>query len=1193
MCAESLPALKSPSSVSSSDELDDVARQPYCSSGWNRLDFVIVVVGLLEFIPSIGGGSSALRALRVLRPLRAVNKLRSLRIIVTTLFNTLPDLAQVAVVLAFMFLIFGIMGLQLFNGALRNRCVDKVTGQALEGGEFICSPNPSGGARACPSTAACLVVGDNLGNGVVNFDDIGHALLAVYLIADMSGWAEMMYAVQDATGKAAWIYFTLIIITISFFAMNLVLAVVVQEFETVSKDEDELEALALEEAALQQELAATHGDELQYEEAPRLPQHPLLSVDERQPGAGEPAADGSLVTLTLHTAGGGLPVYEFRGPASYRSTQTQVVHSQHVHNGGLLPPFKSTLARSERFGSGELHSYAAELTSGTATIHVFVGDGESKLPLGAVEDSAGALQDMSSSRPPSSQAKAGGLFNCAARGHASRNTFTKNPLDGRSMGKKELLVAVSGAQPEFAADGQLRVLSTQSGVRLFQFFTEPHETPTDEVLPGELQPSTVWVAQEADVVDSPEAYMLQVMQHNTSDVVVDSVISKLVRKLSSSDGSSLDAKPLSNMEELPTLFPLDKLNAVAMLRDADQIIAREEKWLLNKPHWLHSVFSLVSSAPFRILVNAAIVLNTVVLAIDHYGIDETQSNALDAVNLCFTIFFLCEVLLKLAAIGPNTFVRDTFNLFDAAVVLASIVELGVADGGGVISVLRSLRLIRLLRLLKQFSSLRVLLSTVAQSIPDVSWMALLMALFVFIFAVLGQQLFAGKLSSLTDPPVFTFQTFGDSLLTSITILSNDDWDEIMFDGVRCCGEGAVAFFLIGQMLGMYIILSLFIAILLRRFSEQDDSAFDAEDLSEFVLKLRQEQLKTSLRQGTAQGDNGILAATALRAQVLKLERSEARRQQKAVHNHKIPVGMTGFSCGLAPPHAPLRELLFSIVSSQAFEFVIFGLILLNCVFLALDRPTLSSNSGLARSIRGMDFFFAIVFLLEMLAKMIAHGLWHDDGRGYFRNSWNILDSVVVVISFVSLGFPQVAVARALRALRPLRLVVRSKNIQVVVNALVAALPGMANVILLASVLWTIFAIMGTNLFKGGFYECSDDQFDSRAACEAATSTNSTAVWQPIEGTEFANFDHVGNSLLVLFQVATLSGWGQLMHATIAIRGEDLAPRPGHNPAAALYFITFVVIGGFFMVSRKNHTLCVCFCTDRFSFADQLGCRGCD
>ncbi len=1177
------------------------ARQPYCLSGWNVLDFIIVVIGLVEFLPSVGGGSSALRALRVLRPLRAVNKLKSLRVIVTTLFNTLPDLAQVALVLAFMFLIFGIMGLQLFNGVLRNRCVDIASGDMLEDGEFICSPTPGAGARTCPSSASCEKVGDNLGNGVLHFDDIGHALLAVYLIVDMSGWAELMYAVQDAAGKAVWIYFVLIIVTVSFFAMNLVLAVVVQEFETVSSDADEEEALRQERAALEAEMQSradkpegTTGNE---KNSADLQLSSVLL--ESGPEERSQAADGALLTRYLRAASGSIPVYEFVGPDQYTPSQvTELSNMQRTQEPIVTVPFRSRLVNSHTLGSGELHTYEATLSSGKSHIHVFVGkDGVTQRPRIVSNPSAALGALLLQSGQGAEQAVQQGHLRAISwpvrSGSVNVYVFEESSFPqsaGKSFGEtgdsKQILLHLPHVTPERAADGYLQHVSTSSGIRLFEFTDKGNTRSVFENGRGESQRRT------AEVATSPEQCLRNVAAGLTSDpemAVVNADIKRFMTVLN-------PAKTVPNLSiladdtqqwdghSLPTISTVDKLQARELVRKADLTIKRDSEWLVGKPKWILTAFAIVSSFPFQATVNAAIVANTIVLALDYHGIDEQQLKSLDAANLFFTIFFLLEVVLKLVAFGPTGFARDRFNLFDAAVVVASLVELAVANGGGVVSVLRSVRLVRLLRLLKQFPSLRVLLSTVAQSIPDVSWMALLMALFVFIFAILGQQLFAGSLAGLPDPPVFTFATFGDSILTSVTILSNDDWDEIMFDGVRCCGEGAVAFFLIGQVLGMYIILSLFIAILLRRFAEQDDEAFDREDLLEYALKIRKEQLKSALQATSSSpshlDENGAVAAVALRAQVLRFERAELRKKQRARHNLKIPTAMTGYSFGLAPPDAPARILMYNMVTSTVFEAIVFCLILLNCVFLALDRPTLESSSGLARAIRGMDFFFAFVFLFEMVAKMIAHGLWFPDGRGYFRNNWNILDATVVVISFISLGFPQVSFARALRALRPLRLVVRSKNIQVVVNALVAALPGMGNVIVLAAVLWTVFAIMGTNLFKGGFYECTDPTFDSKERCLAASNSSNPLAWVPLEGTDNANFDNVGNSMLLLFQIATLSGWGQLMHAAISIRGEDLAPSPGHNPAASLFFIAFVIIGGFFMVSVVYQSpACLCITHD--------------
>ncbi|XP_044160502.1 voltage-dependent T-type calcium channel subunit alpha-1H-like [Bufo gargarizans] len=95
----------------------------YLGDTWNRLDFFIVMAGMMEY--SLDGHNvslSAIRTVRVLRPLRAINRVPSMRILVTLLLDTLPMLGNVLLLCFFVFFIFGIVGVQLWAGLLRNRC---------------------------------------------------------------------------------------------------------------------------------------------------------------------------------------------------------------------------------------------------------------------------------------------------------------------------------------------------------------------------------------------------------------------------------------------------------------------------------------------------------------------------------------------------------------------------------------------------------------------------------------------------------------------------------------------------------------------------------------------------------------------------------------------------------------------------------------------------------------------------------------------------------------------------------------------------------------------------------------------------------------------------------------------------------------------------------------------------------------
>lgn len=145
----------------------------YLRSGWNVLDFVIIVSSLfLEMVPNIESlNISALRTLRVLRPLRTISNIQSLKNILATIASSLPYLLDIAIVISFFFLIMAIAGLQLFSGVLKHRCMRTETGVLNEG---LC-----GGYSSCSDDWICVHGFENP-EFYSNFDDIFNSLLMVF-----------------------------------------------------------------------------------------------------------------------------------------------------------------------------------------------------------------------------------------------------------------------------------------------------------------------------------------------------------------------------------------------------------------------------------------------------------------------------------------------------------------------------------------------------------------------------------------------------------------------------------------------------------------------------------------------------------------------------------------------------------------------------------------------------------------------------------------------------------------------------------------------------------------------------------------------------------------------------------------------------------------------------------------------------
>jgi hypothetical protein len=138
------------------------------------------------------------------------------------------------------------------------------------------------------------------------------------------------------------------------------------------------------------------------------------------------------------------------------------------------------------------------------------------------------------------------------------------------------------------------------------------------------------------------------------------------------------------------------------------------------------------------MIIAFIIINTIFLAAEHYDMPQWLKTTSDIANYILTAIFTLEMCLKLFGLGIKGYLSDGFNVFDCIIVFVSLVELFQKDKGG-ISVLRAFRLLRIFKIIKSWTSLRVLLTTVLQSLSAISNLGFLTILYLFIFALLAKE----------------------------------------------------------------------------------------------------------------------------------------------------------------------------------------------------------------------------------------------------------------------------------------------------------------------------------------------------------------------------------------------------------------------------------------------------------------------
>jgi hypothetical protein len=221
----------------------------YLNDNWNRLDFLIVVTGILDALP-FATMSTSFTAFRLLRPLRAIRLLRSfmnttgylkdLDVLIRIIVASSRLLFHISLLICFIMFMFGMVGVVLFEGAGRGRCYNINNGALSKFEKGIClvhQPN------SCPSMFSCLGLGNNL--NIFHFDDIGHAALVVLQTLTMRGWTLTLEKTEDGSSNWAKVYFLSLLAVGPFFAARLFLVILADQYTCIEAESRQAETAAL------------------------------------------------------------------------------------------------------------------------------------------------------------------------------------------------------------------------------------------------------------------------------------------------------------------------------------------------------------------------------------------------------------------------------------------------------------------------------------------------------------------------------------------------------------------------------------------------------------------------------------------------------------------------------------------------------------------------------------------------------------------------------------------------------------------------------------------------------------------------------------------------------------------------------------------------------------------------------------
>uniref|UniRef100_A0A8D0G622 Sodium channel protein n=1 Tax=Sphenodon punctatus TaxID=8508 RepID=A0A8D0G622_SPHPU len=1237
---------------------------------WNWLDFTVITFAYVtEFVDL--GNVSALRTFRVLRALKTISVIPGLKTIVGALIQSVKKLSDVMILTVFCLSVFALIGLQLFMGNLRNKCLKwppdnstfklsvisyfnstmdengtfiNTTVSTFNWDEYIDEKNHfyflegqndallcgnSSDAGQCPEGYTCIKAGRNPNYGYTSFDTFSWAFLSLFRLMTQDFWENLYQLTLRAAGKTYMIFFVLVIFLGSFYLINLILAVVAMAYE--EQNQATMEEAEQKEAEFQQ----------------------MLEQLKKQQEEAQAAAAAAVAADSREFSGsGGI------GGFSESSSEASKLSSKSAKERRNRRKKKKQKEQSEgeEKGEDEFHKSESEDSIRRKGFRF------------SIEGNRLTYEKRFSSPHQSLLSIRGSLFSPRRNSRTSLFSFRGRTKD-------------VGSENDFADDEHSTFEDNESR-RDSLFVPHRHSERRNSNISQASRSSRMTPALPANgkmhsTVDCNGVVSLvggpPTLTSPTGQLLPEGTTTEteLRKRRSSSYHVSMDFLAESTARQRAMSIASILTNTMEELEESRQKCPPCWYKFANTcliwdccPQWLkvkHIVHLIVIDPFVDLAITICIVLNTLFMAMEHYPMTDEFNHVLSVGNLVFTGIFTAEMFLKIVALDPYYYFQEGWNIFDGIIVSLSLMELGLANVEG-LSVLRSFRLLRVFKLAKSWPTLNMLIKIIGNSVGALGNLTLVLAIIVFIFAVVGMQLFGKsykecvcKISNDCELPRWHMHDFFHSFLIVFRVLCGE-WIETMWDCMEVAGQTmCLTVFMMVMVIGNLVVLNLFLALLLSSFSSDNLAATDDDNemnnlqiavariqmgidfvkrkAHEFVQKafVRKQkaldEIKTLedlnnkkdscisnhtiveigkdlnyLKDGNGTSGIGssvekyiidesdymsfinnpsvtVTVPIAVGESDFENLNTEEFSSESDLEESKEKLNATSSSEGSTvdiglPPEGEqpevepeesmepeacftegcvrkfkccqvsiedgkgetwwhLRKTCYRIVEHNWFETFIVFMILLSSGALAFEDIYIEQRKTIKTVLEYADKVFTYIFILEMLLKWVAYGF-----QTYFTNAWCWLDFLIV---------------------------------DVVVNALLGAIPSIMNVLLVCLIFWLIFSIMGVNLFAGKFYYCvnttNDERFEmseinNRTQCMALISNNETARWKNVK----VNFDNVGLGYLSLLQVATFKGWMDIMYAAVDSRKVEDQPKYEDNLYMYLYFVIFIIFGSFFTLN---------------------------
>ncbi|MCO5593877.1 hypothetical protein L7F22_047896 [Adiantum nelumboides] len=280
---------------------------------------------------------------------------------------------------------------------------------------------------------------------------------------------------------------------------------------------------------------------------------------------------------------------------------------------------------------------------------------------------------------------------------------------------------------------------------------------------------------------------------------------------------------------------------------------------------------------------------------------------------------------------------------------------------------------------------------------------------------------------------------------------------------------------------------------------------------------------------------------------------------------QAPWYLSNTSLFIFSPDSELRLLCHKIVRSKIFSAIILAIIAISVSVVI----SMSQASGLAPVFVKLNIFVFTMFALEFLMKIIAFGFLLTPDP-YLGDVYNFLDLFLLILDalfLVPIWNPtQLTVVRILSAFRPLRLLCRIQGMKVLTTNLLRTIPAVTSVLAFTFIVFSVFAVVGVQLFRGRYTLCNSS-VDHKINCVGTDLTSAQILGPRVWSNPPYHFDNFPAALLSLFIISTFDNvQNGFIYPAMDMQGpKGTQPAQNRSPMNVIFFIVFICVGGFFIL----------------------------